>query len=206
MKKLFFYCLIIGTCISCNPTQQRVEDPTKQEYPPIEELDAFVYTETFDTIQIYNNSSNVFGYHHGMGNRMYNMLEAKLEQWTSSKELPTYVFYFITPNNTEERFLSGIYSSNATINKPWRISKTGRFTYSGEYDANYNPIILQEELASQCCMQIVRDGEKEHIKIWMEFENSEPKYRYVEFTKKIDLTKDEVGTAWECEWWKHCIQ
>ncbi len=210
MKKLLFYSLLcLGICIGCESREEEIIGQKANSTSPLEKLDAFVYTETFDTIQIYENTPSVNGYAHKSGNYMCNLLDVKLERWAyapeEATEMPTYVFYFLSPQHSGERFPEGIYSQNASVNKPWRINKAGRITYLDEYNTNYSHIILREELTSQCCMQIEHDGEKEYIKIWMEFIDSEPTYRYVEFTKKIDLTSNFVGTAFECDWWKHCI-
>ncbi len=200
MEKLLFLSLLAFAILLVSCEQNEVQESQRAESP---ELDAFVFTEQFDTL-ICNGPEVCLIQHVKDANTTYNYMEIQCESWSYGNDdyyvkVPTYLFYFLSPQSYLDYLPSGVYSFSVANNQPWSIKKAERIMYFMDTKIGSLSKASTEEL-KQCCMEITKQEHNQYnIQVWMEM-TRQPYFRYVQLNK-VHLSDDIILLGPECNWW-----
>ncbi len=208
MKKMLFLSLLIFATLLAACDRNEVINQTEQntqvvpELPPVLTLDEFVFTEQFDTLTC--ESPELVGFQKTSENGVANGLEIKIDNWRSlnfkSVEIPAYVIYFVAPPTHLAYVPSGVYTTAAKDDSPWKIKYATKEVWLWDDIDDYSTLAwLNSEQIHRCCMQLEQKGERYDVQMWLEM-NTEPYFRYIHINQKIDICAGSMFAP--CDWWK----
>ncbi len=204
MKKVLFLLALGGIFIGCSGGQNQnpPENPNQSNDEPLTTVDDFVHEETFDTLDLYQ--KEVFVLTKTTPDCMYVKFELLLKNKSKEKEYSLLEVYAISPLESNDYLVGGIYSQSVEQSHIWRISYALLSNFSLKME-NLGSLLSEEKMQG-VCMQLNQDGGVYDMQIWMLGEIQNYYIHLPNLRDGINLFRNQGSyVLCGCDWWQMCL-